>query len=217
VLMPGTYIFSIDHGEFSFFPELKDAEPMTLLWFEGGKLVDRTAGIESPRIVRTLNGYGDAHVIDVLERSVVRVFGFDSYAADNTGAMEIRFDQVRTAAHKYRALLIDGQSEHPTWAALSTTLQEQTELFDVDHVRAQQDHVLPAFLAKTSQMQTTTSMKDWPDGEPGIDFTPYQVVVMNCSSLALWPPQVRSAFENYVPSGGGSVSVHSSDNAFPII
>jgi hypothetical protein len=217
-LAPGTYVFSIDHGEFGFFTELKDAEPMILLWFEGGKLVDRAAGLEIPRMVRVLNGYGAAHVIDVVEPSVVRAFGFDSYAADNSGAMEIRIDQVNVSQKKYKALLIDGRSEHPTWAALSTMLHaylEQTGLFDIDHLRVQQDHVLPAFITKTNQMQTTTNMKDWPDGELGIDFSPYQVVIMNYSSLALWPPQVRNAFEVYVGSGGGFVSVHSSDNAFP--
>ena len=35
-LATGTYVVSIDSGEFSFFPERRDAEPMVFLWFEGG-------------------------------------------------------------------------------------------------------------------------------------------------------------------------------------
>lgn len=48
------------------------------------------------------------------------------------------------------------------------------------------------------------------------DFTKYQVVVMNYDAPdERWPPSLKASFEQYVKSGGGLVSVHGADNAFP--
>jgi type 1 glutamine amidotransferase len=46
------------------------------------------------------------------------------------------------------------------------------------------------------------------------DFRAYDVVVLKYDGDE-WPQATKLAFENYVQSGGGLVSVHSSDNAFP--
>jgi type 1 glutamine amidotransferase len=48
------------------------------------------------------------------------------------------------------------------------------------------------------------------------DFAKYQVVVMNYDAPDdRWPAALKTAFEQYVKSGGGFVSVHATDNAFP--
>ena len=48
------------------------------------------------------------------------------------------------------------------------------------------------------------------------DFTKYQVVVMNYDAPdERWPAAIKTAFEQYVKSGGGLVPVHGADNAFP--
>jgi type 1 glutamine amidotransferase len=46
------------------------------------------------------------------------------------------------------------------------------------------------------------------------DFSAYEVVVSNYNG-DLWSPQTRLAFEKYVRGGGGFVSYHAADNAFP--
>ena len=139
-------------------------------------------------MVRTLNGYGACHVIDVLAPSLLRAFWLDSVVPDNSGAivLKIREDEIQTP--KYRALLIDGRSEHPIWAKLSTMLTcylEQTELFQVDRFRAEQ-----------SKGSSVAGLE--------LDFSPYDVVVLNYSSTTPWPPQIRAAFESYVSAGAVS-------------
>lgn len=46
------------------------------------------------------------------------------------------------------------------------------------------------------------------------DFAQYQVVVLNYDSQD-WPAALKESFESYMRSGGGLVSVHGADNAFP--
>jgi uncharacterized protein len=48
------------------------------------------------------------------------------------------------------------------------------------------------------------------------DFTKYRAVVLNYDAPdERWPPALKSSFEQYVSAGGGVVSVHAADNAFP--
>ena len=48
------------------------------------------------------------------------------------------------------------------------------------------------------------------------DFAKYQVVVMNYDAPdERWPAAVKASFEGYMKNGGGLVSVHAADNAFP--
>jgi type 1 glutamine amidotransferase len=48
------------------------------------------------------------------------------------------------------------------------------------------------------------------------DFARYQVVVMNYDAPdQRWSPELKASFEQYVRNGGGFVSVHAADNAFP--
>ena len=47
-------------------------------------------------------------------------------------------------------------------------------------------------------------------------FAKYQVVVLNYDAPdGRWPEAVKASFEQYVKNGGGLVSVHAADNAFP--
>ena len=52
----------------------------------------------------------------------------------------------------------------------------------------------------------------WKQWRP--DFKKYDVIVSNYNGES-WPAEVQQAFEEYVSSGGGFVSVHAADNAFP--
>jgi type 1 glutamine amidotransferase len=48
------------------------------------------------------------------------------------------------------------------------------------------------------------------------DFSKYQVVVMNYDAPdERWPAPLKASFERFVDNGGGLVSVHAADNAFP--
>jgi len=48
------------------------------------------------------------------------------------------------------------------------------------------------------------------------DFTKYQAVVLNYDAPdERWPAALKDAIEQYVKNGGGFVSVHAADNAFP--
>ena len=98
-----------------------------------------------------------------------------------------------------RVMLLDGESGGPyhDWRATTPILKKQLEdtgLFQVDVVTA------------------PPSKGDFSQFHP--DFAKYQVVVSNLDSPE-WPPELMSAFERYVRDGGGLVTVHAADNAFP--
>lgn len=66
----------------------------------------------------------------------------------------------------------------------------------------------------------TTVVTAPPAGGDFAAFTPafeqYRAVVMNYDAPdERWPASLKTAFERYVSGGGGLVSVHASDNAFP--
>jgi hypothetical protein len=98
-------------------------------------------------------------------------------------------------------MLLDGESGGPwhKWQLTTPVLKkvlDETGLFKVDVVTA------PA------NKGTLTDFKP--------DFAAYKVVVMNYDAPdERWTPEVKTAFEQFVRSGGGLVSVHAADNAFP--
>jgi type 1 glutamine amidotransferase len=98
-----------------------------------------------------------------------------------------------------KALIVDGQSSvyHKDWAertALMKQMLEQTGIFTVDVATS------PAI------------------GEDNSEFLPafadYEVVIVNYEG-DYWSDAMQQAFEDYVSGGGGFVSVHATDNAFP--
>lgn len=101
------------------------------------------------------------------------------------------------AGGKMRALLIVGQNNHKTWPETAPLLErwlDETGLFAVDVV--------------------TTPPKGQDNSAFAPKFSDYDVVVSHYNGDS-WPEGVQRAFERYVREGGGFVSVHAADNAFP--
>jgi type 1 glutamine amidotransferase len=101
------------------------------------------------------------------------------------------------AGGKMRALLIDGQNNHKTWPETSPLIKrwlEESGLFTVD--------------------VATTPPKGQDNSAFRPKFADYDVVVSNYNGDS-WPEPTQRAFERYVREGGGFVSVHAADNAFP--
>ncbi len=103
-----------------------------------------------------------------------------------------------TAGEKLRALIVDGQNNHGNWPQTTQMMKrylEDTGRFTVDVV-------------------THAPKGEDPSFKPA--FADYTVVVSNFGhGAAAWPAETRTAFEDYVSSGGGFVAVHAADNSFP--
>jgi type 1 glutamine amidotransferase len=94
-------------------------------------------------------------------------------------------------------LIIDGQNNHKNWPQTTQMMKgylEETELF------------------KVSVATTPPEGGDMETFKP--DFTPYQVVLSNYNGDS-WSKTTKDAFEKFVNNGGGFVTVHAADNAFP--
>ncbi len=109
---------------------------------------------------------------------------------------------------KLKALIIDGQNNtHPEhsgmWKATTPLLKAMLEASGRFTVEV---------LTSPPSGSASGQKEDWSKFNP--DFTKYKVVVSNYNG-AMWPEPVRTAFEAYVKNGGGFVSVHAADNAFP--
>ena len=116
-------------------------------------------------------------------------------AAPQPAAAQPPAPPVAQEPPKIKVLIIDGQNNHD-WKATTPVLKnalESSGRFTVDVVTTPQDKNGEAF---------------------NPEFTKYQVVVSNYNGEA-WPEPVRKAFEQFVAGGGGFVSVHAADNAFP--
>ena len=104
------------------------------------------------------------------------------------------------SAESISVLLIDGQNNHD-WSHTTPLLKkilEQTGLFRVDVL--------------------TTPPKGADFGGFHPQFDRYQAVISNYNDFGggtLWPADVQQAFEQYVNGGGGFISYHAADNAFP--
>ncbi len=98
------------------------------------------------------------------------------------------------AADKIKVLIVDGQNNHDwrTITPLLKTIIEESGIFTV-------------------QVDTAPGkgVENW---QP--KFSDYAVVVSNYNG-ELWSPSTQEAFEKFVSGGGGFVSVHAADNAFP--
>jgi type 1 glutamine amidotransferase len=108
---------------------------------------------------------------------------------------------VTRAAAPISVMILDGESggTYHDWQRVTPVLKkmlDETNLFATTVVTAP-----PANGDFTSFMPA---------------FAKYQVVVMNYDAPdQRWPSEVRTSFEQYVRNGGGFVSVHAADNAFP--
>jgi type 1 glutamine amidotransferase len=103
-------------------------------------------------------------------------------------------------AAPHRALIIDGQNNHD-WRHTTPVLKkilEDTGMFEADVL--------------------TSPPKDADFSAFKPEFSKYQLVVLNYNEFpngSKWPDGVKAAFEKYVNDGGGVVSYHAADNAFP--
>ena len=108
---------------------------------------------------------------------------------------------VSFGANPIRVMILDGESGGPyhKWALITPLLKKQLEetgLFQVDVVTA------------------PPAGGNFAGFEP--DFGKYGVVVWNYDAPdERWPQDLKESFEKYVRNGGGFVSVHAADNAFP--
>lgn len=98
-----------------------------------------------------------------------------------------------------KALIVDGQSSiyHKDWAertALMKQMLEDAGIFTVDVATS------PAIGEDNSQFLPT--------------FSDYDVVIVNYEG-DYWSDAMQKAFEAYISGGGGLVTVHATDNAFP--
>jgi len=103
---------------------------------------------------------------------------------------------LASAAQPLKALLIDGQNNH-NWKQTTPLIKQTLEgcgRFAVD--------------------VATTPPKGGDMNEFQPTFADYDVVVSNYNGEP-WSAATKKAFEAYVAGGGGFVSVHAADNAFP--
>jgi len=106
-----------------------------------------------------------------------------------------------SAAAPIRVMLLDGESGGPyhQWQLVTRVLKkelDETGLFQVDIVTA------PPAGADFSAFKP--------------DFAKYAVVVFNYDAADnRWPAALKQCFGKYIRDGGGFVSVHAADNAFP--
>lgn len=97
-------------------------------------------------------------------------------------------------------LIIDGQNNH-NWKSTTPVLKkilEDTGLFQVD------------------VLTTPPKGGDFSSFKP--EFKKYKVIIGNYNEFPAgdkWPEAVRTSFEEYMKNGGGFVSFHAADNAFP--
>jgi type 1 glutamine amidotransferase len=105
------------------------------------------------------------------------------------------------AATPIRAMILDGEQGGPYHAWQETTpylkkMLDETGLFQTEVVTA------------------PPAGSDFSNFKP--QFSNYQVVVLNYDAPdERWPDSLKTSFEQYVRNGGGIVSVHAADNAFP--
>lgn len=105
------------------------------------------------------------------------------------------------AATPISVMLLDGESGGPyhDWQRVTPVLKkmlDETGLF------------------ATTVVTTPPATGDFSGFAP--DFSKYQVVVMNYDAPdERWPAALKTAFDRFVTNGGGFVSVHAADNAFP--
>jgi hypothetical protein len=98
-----------------------------------------------------------------------------------------------------KVMILDGQSAaaYHNWQLTTQVMKRQLEeagLFEVTVVTAPR------------------SDGDFSNFRP--DFAKYQVVVLNYDAPD-WPAALKSEFESFMRNGGGLVTVHGANNAFP--
>lgn len=148
-------------------------------------------------------------------------------------AAAISLTSPLSAAEKLKVLLIDGQNNH-AWRETSPVLVSilgKSGRFEVTvsttPEAAPRAPRAPQKPDEAAKAKFAAEMKAWEEQVAAHkaggaaawaawkpDFAAHDVVVSNYNGEA-WPEAVRSALEDYVKNGGGFVSVHAANNAFP--
>ena len=87
-LNPGIYVIRIESGLFNYWPDFQQkfaGEPWVLLWFYGGKFINKKTNVEVGATWSTLNGYDDTITLEVIETLKLSALFFDTYKDDNVG------------------------------------------------------------------------------------------------------------------------------------
>ena len=134
-----------------------------------------------------------------------------------------RADDGDTAGEKLKALIVDGQNNHNVWPKSTFMMRdylEETGRFEVDIYRTRftsnGTRFGDDFELDDGKEYKDHKRKSKPDEEFAPVFSDYDVVISNFGhGAAPWPEKTKAAFEEYMKSGGGLVSVHAADNSFP--
>jgi len=147
-------------------------------------------------------------------------------------AVIVSTNHAAAATKPIRVLIVDGQNNH-AWTATSPMLARiltDTGRFTVDvstapkklnAPRLPKDATAEQKAAHAAAMKTfkaeeaayaAISPALWAKWRPR--FSDYAVVLSNYNGES-WPEEVRTAFVDYVRNGGGFVSYHAANNAFP--
>jgi type 1 glutamine amidotransferase len=139
-------------------------------------------------------------------------------------AVVLSWSFALTAAAPIKVLLIDGDNNHAAWPETSKLMKKVLEEAGMEvttvtvvcketdvtaPVRCQGSGALARFQGET--VNISSFKPTWTD---------YDVVVMNYNTgiggvAPEWLPETKASFEAYMKNGGGLVSVHATDNAFP--
>ncbi|KMT65365.1 ThuA domain-containing protein [Catenovulum maritimum] len=123
---------------------------------------------------------------------------------------------------KIKALIIDGQNNHYEWPKttfMMKTQLEETGLFDVSVYRTEKtwrgDKLLVSYPLNDDKKYVKVKN---PETDPNFkpNFKDYDVVISNFGwKTANWPKSTQVEFVEYMKNGGGFVSIHAANNAFP--
>ncbi len=121
-----------------------------------------------------------------------------------------------------RALIIDGQNNHGVWPKSTIMMRDhlvETGKFEVEIARTAylwQAEREAQYLAHANLPPSGNFEKPLNDPSFSPDFSRYDVVISNFGwRTANWPKATQRKFETFVAGGGGFVSVHAANNAFP--
>ena len=156
------------------------------IMFAGGTSLFAFALPETPRATTNSGGW-------TMKSAAVVVFLFAC----------VLFALSATGQGRIPVMLLDGQNNHD-WRATTPVLKkvlDETGLFDTTIVTAPE-----------------IASVEFAAFKP--DFSRYRAVVMNYNNgidgkAPEWGDELKASFEQFVSNGGGVVSIHGADNAFP--
>ena len=130
--------------------------------------------------------------------------------------------KAETTSELIPVLIVDGQSGyHGDWPKITLMMKtylEETGKFKVDVYRSQ--FLMNGAREKEFPLNDGKKYVDSKKAKTDPDFKPewsnYKLVINNFGyDAAPWPEETKTAFVEYMKTGGGLLSIHSADNCFP--